>query len=199
MIGENIKKLRTEKKLTQKDLADRLYVTPQAVSRWENGEVEPSLSVIKKMAEIFNVTCDNLMDSVFEPSEEEKKTEYVYSEPVRPVLGVCEKCNKPIYDGNDVDFIYYLYFAFLSRYALRTTDNNSVDKFVAHFSGKFRRVEIFLNITDKIVSCIASSLCFCKLLFNTFDFFSDRFLFRQYFSIKPIQISSGIFPLTLSS
>lgn len=102
MIGENIKKLRTEKKLTQKDLADRLYVTPQAVSRWENGEVEPSLSVIKKMAEIFNVTCDNLMDSVFEPSEEEKKTEYVYSEPVRPVLGVCEKCNKPIYDGNDI-------------------------------------------------------------------------------------------------
>lgn len=37
MIGQNIRKLRTEKQMTQKALADRLFVTAQAVSRWENG------------------------------------------------------------------------------------------------------------------------------------------------------------------
>ena len=43
MIGNNIKKLRMQRGMTQKNLADLLFVSPQAVSRWENNEVEPSL------------------------------------------------------------------------------------------------------------------------------------------------------------
>ena len=38
MLGEKIKKLRTTNSLTQKDLAEKLFVTAQAVSRWENNE-----------------------------------------------------------------------------------------------------------------------------------------------------------------
>ena len=60
MIGENIKKLRTQNQMTQKDLADKLFVTSQAVSRWENGEVEPSLSTLQEIAKIFNVTMNEL-------------------------------------------------------------------------------------------------------------------------------------------
>ena len=55
MIGQNIRRLRTEKQMTQKALADKLFVTAQAVSRWENGEVEPSLSTVTEIARIFNV------------------------------------------------------------------------------------------------------------------------------------------------
>ena len=40
MIGNNIKRLRTERGMTQKALADKLFVSAQAVSRWENNEVE---------------------------------------------------------------------------------------------------------------------------------------------------------------
>ena len=39
-IGNNIKRLRIKKGLTQKDLADKIHVTFQAVSRWENNLVE---------------------------------------------------------------------------------------------------------------------------------------------------------------
>ena len=55
MIGANIKKLRLEHGMTQKNLADKLFVSAQAVSRWENNEVEPSISTILELAKIFEI------------------------------------------------------------------------------------------------------------------------------------------------
>ena len=52
MIGPNIKKLRLQHGLTQKNLADKLFVSAQAVSRWENDEVEPSISLISQMRKL---------------------------------------------------------------------------------------------------------------------------------------------------
>ena len=54
MIGENIKRYRNEKKMTQQELADKLYVTAQAVSRWEKNEVEPSIATITKIPAEMN-------------------------------------------------------------------------------------------------------------------------------------------------
>lgn len=108
MIGQNIRKLRTEKQMTQKALADKLFVTAQAVSRWENGEVEPSLSTITEIARIFNVSADEILGIDTTPQAEKPepetivRTEFVYKEPPPPVLGVCEECNKPIYDAGEL-------------------------------------------------------------------------------------------------
>ncbi len=116
MIGQNIKRLRTENQMTQKALADKLFVTAQAVSRWENEEVEPSLSTVTEIARIFNVSADEILGlpekAQTEPVETEPKekepepkvevrTEYVYKE-AKPVLGVCEICNNPIYEPDDL-------------------------------------------------------------------------------------------------
>ena len=102
MLGEKIKKLRTTNSLTQKDLAEKLFVTAQAVSRWENNEVEPSIASLTEMAKIFNVSVSELL-------EEEQKHEIVAKEePAVPkqtervVLAVCENCNKPIYNAMDI-------------------------------------------------------------------------------------------------
>lgn len=104
MIGEKIKRLRTEKGMTQKDLADKLFVTAQAVSRWENGEVEPSISTVTEMANIFEVTVDEIVGKEVNKEEPQiiTETKYVYQEPQKPVLGVCEICNKPIYDADNI-------------------------------------------------------------------------------------------------
>lgn len=107
MIGESIKKLRTENKMTQKELADKLYVTAQAVSRWENGEVEPSVTTVAEIAKIFNVSTDYILgvESAEKDSEKAESTEniqYIYKEPPKPVLAVCEICNKPIYESNQI-------------------------------------------------------------------------------------------------
>jgi len=101
MIGEKIKKLRLENSLTQKDLAEKLYVTAQAVSRWENNEVEPSITTIAEIAKVFNISMSELLGEEQQPVKVVKETEYVYKEQ-KPILAVCEQCNKPIYDGNEI-------------------------------------------------------------------------------------------------
>lgn len=53
-FGQKIKKLRTESNLTQKDLADKMNVTFQTVSKWENDTNEPDITNIKELAKIFN-------------------------------------------------------------------------------------------------------------------------------------------------
>lgn len=60
-LAENIKKLRTENGLTQSDLAEALSVTPQSVSRWENGLAYPDTQLLPEIAHYFGVTLDELM------------------------------------------------------------------------------------------------------------------------------------------
>ncbi len=60
-FGEKIKQLREEKGMTQQTMADHLYVTRQAVSRWECGARYPDLLTTKKIAEILEVSIDELV------------------------------------------------------------------------------------------------------------------------------------------
>ncbi len=101
MIGEKIRELRTKNGMTQSDLAEKLFVTTQAVSRWEKGDVEPSLTTVKIISEIFNVSIDEIMGKEKPEPIVIHEKEYVYKES-KPVLAVCEKCNKPIYDGKQI-------------------------------------------------------------------------------------------------
>ena len=60
-IGKFISALRRAKGLTQRELGDMLYVTDKTVSRWENDECTPDLNLIPAIADIFGVTCDELL------------------------------------------------------------------------------------------------------------------------------------------
>ena len=61
MIGENIKLLRTNNKLTQKQLGEKLGVTQQAIGKWESNKSEPDNAMILSMAELFNVSTDFIL------------------------------------------------------------------------------------------------------------------------------------------
>ena len=54
-------KLRTEKGLSQEELAEALYVTRQAVSRWENGETVPNVDTLKLLSQFFEVSINTLL------------------------------------------------------------------------------------------------------------------------------------------
>ena len=56
-IGDKLKSLRSEKKMTQRELAEKLNVSAQAVSRWENDEVEPSLETLGQLATSLSMNC----------------------------------------------------------------------------------------------------------------------------------------------
>ena len=60
-IGGFIAALRKANGMTQKDLADRLNVSDKTVSRWERDDGAPDLAAIPAIAEIFGVTCDELL------------------------------------------------------------------------------------------------------------------------------------------
>lgn len=60
-IGEKIKYLRKKSNMTQEILADYLGITFQAVSRWESGICYPDLELLPSIANIFNVTTDELL------------------------------------------------------------------------------------------------------------------------------------------
>ncbi|MBD5805777.1 XRE family transcriptional regulator [Limosilactobacillus walteri] len=58
---QQLLKLRTEKQLSQTELARRLYVSRQAVSKWENGDADPSIDKLILLARIFKVSLDYLI------------------------------------------------------------------------------------------------------------------------------------------
>ena len=60
-IGQNIKRLRTQKRLTQTAVADAIHVTPQAVSRWETGACYPDLESLINLAVYFDMRVDDLL------------------------------------------------------------------------------------------------------------------------------------------
>ena len=55
--------LRTRHKMTQDELAEKMFVTRQAVSRWENGETVPNTETLKQLSKLFNVSINTLLGS----------------------------------------------------------------------------------------------------------------------------------------
>ena len=56
-----ILKLRTENGLSQDELAEKVFVTRQAVSRWENGDTVPNTETLKLLSRLFDVSINTLL------------------------------------------------------------------------------------------------------------------------------------------
>ena len=93
-IAKLIYELRKEKGLTQKELAEKLYISEQAISKWERGICLPNLTMIKELAKIFDIsiaefiagekiTAENKLEQIdeiyFSSWQEEKRKSYFKS------------------------------------------------------------------------------------------------------------------------
>lgn len=61
-IGEKIRQMRTAASMTQDQLAVKLGVSPQSVSKWENGITMPDITLLPDIAESFGISIDELFD-----------------------------------------------------------------------------------------------------------------------------------------
>ena len=61
MFGDTLKQLRTSKKMSQKELAERINIARSVISFYESGDRMPSYEVLIKISRIFNVTTDYLL------------------------------------------------------------------------------------------------------------------------------------------
>ena len=73
-IGGLIAALRKANGMTQKELAERLNVSDKTISRWERDDGAPDLSVIPVIAEIFDITCDELLRGERKSPEQQTET-----------------------------------------------------------------------------------------------------------------------------
>ena len=75
-FGEKIQKLRSENKWTQEQLAEKLYVSRTAVSKWESGKGYPNIDSLKDIAKLFNITIDELLsnEEIIDIAKEENTT-----------------------------------------------------------------------------------------------------------------------------
>ena len=89
MLGEKIRKLRGNN-MTQRELAKRLGISPSAVGMYEQNRREPDLDTLKKIADLFDVTLDSLLDYRPEPSVDMQHAIPAGSVTFFPVVGrVC--------------------------------------------------------------------------------------------------------------
>ena len=74
-FNEKLQELRKQKNMTQDELAEHLYVSRTAISKWESGRGYPSIESLKALAKFFSVTIDDLLSSneALEIAEQENK------------------------------------------------------------------------------------------------------------------------------
>ena len=60
-LGKQIKKYRMEQNLSQEELADKIYVSRQTISNWENDKNYPDIKSLMLLSEVFHISLDNLI------------------------------------------------------------------------------------------------------------------------------------------
>ena len=91
-FGEKLKKLRTDSGLTQDELAEKIYVTRTAISKWESDRGYPNIDSLKAISKFFSVSIDDLLssDEVLTIAEEDnKQKETRFKNLVYALLDLC--------------------------------------------------------------------------------------------------------------
>ena len=92
-VGEFIKQKRKDKKLTQKELAEKLSITDRAISKWERGICCPDISILKELSSILEVSVNELLAGEEIEKLEKEKTDNVLVDSVKQYTSIEKKKN----------------------------------------------------------------------------------------------------------
>lgn len=156
-IGSFIAKKRNQLGITQRQLAEKLYVTDKTISRWENGNYMPDLTILINLSEILNTSVYELLRGedyketkkenietevrfLYSLTEEEKILKYLKNFPQLTYKGCFHE--KTIQYNHPMKEYDYYSKEIDARFRVRTTVNNEIKKCMITYK---RRSENFLN------------------------------------------------------
>ncbi len=156
-FGEKLKQLRKDNNLTQEDLAEKLYVTRTAISKWETGKGFPAIDSLKSISVLFQVSIDDLVsegDVETKRTLDQKKNRAMYlAAIVFLVLAtlftlLAYFLKQPYFNiGGSAAAVLYIVFAMLSRQPYKKDSN--VKKILLPYI--ISRVVVFLFVIGVIV------------------------------------------------
>ena len=188
-IGQFIAVLRKANGMTQKDLAEKLNVSDKAVSRWERDECAPDLSLIPVIAEIFQVTTDELLRGERKNVEQTQQTpeateEKISAKSEKQVARILSKSKTGMTVGSIVSIgiaVVGLLVAFLCNFA-----------FLKSYLGFFIGCVFFLGA----VACLAifHLLAVASIQGGEIEGMEQEFAkTKQFFTSTTLKTSFGIF------
>ena len=95
-FNEKLKALREAKGYTQEDIAGKLNIARQSVSKWEQGINEPDIETLKRLAEIFECSVDELLseEEPKQPDHNEESEHHEEPQPIQQSKGKCQKISE---------------------------------------------------------------------------------------------------------
>ena len=189
IIGSKITKLRKNLNLTQLELAQKIFVTPQAVSKWEKGKSVPSIEVLIELTKLFNVSIDFLLDNTEILDDDYKSIFKYYSRAA--ALNKFIYCKSP---NNDVKKIFYLLEDSERELIINMIISNSLDidlaqiwPYLTDFERKFILGVVLTNKYDFDLSSISHHLSneeksICYKHKNTYQYtlLNIRFIMKEW-------------------
>lgn len=90
MFPDTLRQLRKKRRLTQKQFAKKVFISPSSVSQYETGRILPSRETLKRIADFFGVSTEYLMGtSTIAEIEEKLNCEYMHGISVNQLLDKC--------------------------------------------------------------------------------------------------------------
>ena len=93
---DNLKKIRKDNNLSQEELAEKLNVTRQSVSKWESGVAYPEMDKVIQICKMFNLNIDDLLNKDIKEVNEAKESKSIFNKYVDDFLGYITKAVKVI-------------------------------------------------------------------------------------------------------
>jgi transcriptional regulator with XRE-family HTH domain len=149
-FNEKLQKLRTNQDLTQEELAEKLYVSRTAISKWESGRGYPSIDSLKAISKYFHVTIDELIcgeEMVTLAEQDIKESNKRYSSLICGILDCLMALLLfiPVFGSNDASTI------------------SSVSLF------SLTGISTWLKVAFIVIICITALNGFCAVVISNFD------------------------------
>lgn len=199
-FGKKIQKLRKQNKWTQEELAQKLYISRTAVSKWERGASYPNIDSLKDIANLFNITIDELLS-----------TEEIINLAKKENNSNINKTTNLIYGLLDIISILFIFLPIFAYkidniiYSVSLTNQNDISNtikilyiIILSILSLIGIVELILNFIDNkiqrkinIISLVVESLSIIFFIITRQTYLTS-FIFIL-FIIKVLIIIKGIF------